>query len=101
MLTRKNLAFTVLLAIGATVLAAQHAAQPAAGRTLVRAGHLLDVKTGKLLDGQTMVVVGDTIQSIEPTESGVSAGGRYGGGPGRANCAAGPDRRTHAPDRQS
>jgi imidazolonepropionase-like amidohydrolase len=67
MLTRKNLAFTVLLAIGATVLAAQHAAQPAAGRTLVRAGHLLDVKSGKLLDGQTVVVVGETIQSIEPT----------------------------------
>jgi len=36
-------------------------------RTLVRAGHLLDVKTGKLLDGQTIVVVGETIQSIAPT----------------------------------
>jgi imidazolonepropionase-like amidohydrolase len=32
-----------------------------------RAGHLLDVKTGKLLDGQTLVVVGDTIQSIAPS----------------------------------
>jgi imidazolonepropionase-like amidohydrolase len=38
-------------------------------RTLVRAGHLLDVKTGKLLDGQTIVVVGDTIQAIAPTAS--------------------------------
>jgi imidazolonepropionase-like amidohydrolase len=34
---------------------------------LVRAGHLLDVKTGKLLDGQTIIVVGETIQSIAPT----------------------------------
>ncbi len=67
MLTRKNLAFAALLIIGATVLAAQPAAQPAAGRTLVRAGHLLDVKTGKLHDGQTLVVVGETIQSIAPT----------------------------------
>jgi imidazolonepropionase-like amidohydrolase len=33
----------------------------------VRAGHLLDVKTGKLLDNQTLVVVGDTIQAIAPT----------------------------------
>jgi imidazolonepropionase-like amidohydrolase len=40
---------------------------PAPGRTLVRAGHLLDVKTGKLLDGQTIVVVGDMIQAISPT----------------------------------
>jgi imidazolonepropionase-like amidohydrolase len=36
-------------------------------RTLVRSGHLLDVKTGRLLDGQTIVVVGDTIHSIAPT----------------------------------
>ena len=42
-------------------------------RTLVRAGHVLDVKTGKLADAQTIVVVGDTIQSIAPTAS-VTAG---------------------------
>ena len=100
MLTRKNLAFTVLLAIGATVLAAQHAAQPAAGRTLVRAGHLLDVKSGKLLDGQTVVVVGETIQSIEPTNQ-VSAQAGDTVVDLSGLTAAGPDRRTHAPDRQS
>jgi imidazolonepropionase-like amidohydrolase len=38
-------------------------------RTLVRAGHVLDVKTGKLSDAQTIVVVGDTIQSIRPSAS--------------------------------
>jgi len=54
------------LALCAVALAAQPAAQLAAKRTLVRAGHLLDVKTGKLLDGQTIVVVGETIQSIAP-----------------------------------
>lgn len=47
-------------------VAAQPVAQPAR-RTLVRAGHLLDVRTGKLLDAQTIVVVGDTIQSVAPT----------------------------------
>jgi imidazolonepropionase-like amidohydrolase len=41
----------------------------AAARTLVRAGHLIDVKSGKLLDAQTLVVVGETIQSIAPSAS--------------------------------
>jgi len=64
--TRKSLAVAVLLAATAAAVLAQPAAQPAK-RTLVRAGHLLDVKTGKLLDGQTIIVVGETIQSIAPT----------------------------------
>jgi len=38
-------------------------------RTLVRAGHVLDVRTGKLADAETIVVVGDSIQSIGPTAS--------------------------------
>jgi len=66
MFTRQNLAIAALLAIGAAALSAQPA-QPAAGRTLVRAGQVLDVKTGKVADGQTLVVVGETIQSIAPT----------------------------------
>jgi imidazolonepropionase-like amidohydrolase len=45
-------------------LAAQ---QPAPSRTLVRTGHVLDVKTGAIADAQTIVVVGDRIQTIEPT----------------------------------
>lgn len=44
-------------------------AQQTPKRTLVRAAHILDVKTGKLLDAQTIVVVGDTIQLIAPTTS--------------------------------
>ena len=36
-------------------------------RTLLRAAHLLDVHTGKLLDAQTIVVSGDKILSIAPT----------------------------------
>ena len=67
MLMRKSLATALLVAAGTVAVLAQPAAQPMARRTLVRAGHLLDVKTGKLLDGQTIVVAGDTIQSISPT----------------------------------
>lgn len=40
-----------------------------APRTLVRAGHVVNVKTGNVSDAQTIVVVGDSIQSIGPTAS--------------------------------
>jgi len=67
MFNRNKLAVALLLAIGAINFHAQTAPRPAATRTLVRAGHLLDVKTGKLLDSQTLIVVGETIQSIAPS----------------------------------
>lgn len=69
MVSRRKLAVLCSLFIGAALLPALVVAQPAAKRTLIRAGHLLDVKTGKLLDAQTIVVAGDTIQSIAPTAS--------------------------------
>ncbi len=40
-----------------------------AGRTLVRAGHLLDVHTGKVLEQQTIVVVGERIAAIGATDA--------------------------------
>jgi len=49
-----------------TVVSAQQDSK-AVKRILVRAWHLLDVKTGKISDAQTIVVVGDSIQSIEPS----------------------------------
>ncbi|MGB8259235.1 MAG: amidohydrolase family protein [Terracidiphilus sp.] len=60
---RSFLAFSIVLA-AAACLVAQPAAAP---RTLVRAGHLLDVRTGAVADNQTIVVTGQTIQSIAPT----------------------------------
>ncbi|MGA2538407.1 MAG: amidohydrolase family protein, partial [Terracidiphilus sp.] len=63
----KRVGLAVLFLVSAVALQAQPAAPAAAKRTLVRAGHLLDVKTGKLLDNQTIVVVGENIQSISPT----------------------------------
>jgi imidazolonepropionase-like amidohydrolase len=67
MFKRMSFALAILMAAGAVATSAQPAGQPIATRTLVRAGHLLDVKTGKLLDSQTIVVVGETIQAISPT----------------------------------
>jgi imidazolonepropionase-like amidohydrolase len=59
---------TASLAAAPGPVAAQGPASQAK-RTLVRAGHVLDVRTGRLADGQTIVVVGDTIQSIAPSGS--------------------------------
>jgi imidazolonepropionase-like amidohydrolase len=59
-------AFSLLGVVRPTAAPAQ-TATPA--RTLVRAGHLLDVRSGKILDAQTIVVSGDRIVSIAPTAS--------------------------------
>jgi len=64
-----SLCATVCTLIFACSAGAQQTGTSAAKRTLVRAGHVLDVKTGKLADAQTIVVVGDSIQSIVPTAS--------------------------------
>jgi imidazolonepropionase-like amidohydrolase len=55
--------------VGVSLSLSAQAPTPSPSRTLVRAGHLLDVHTGKLLDAQTIVVQGETIQSIAPTAS--------------------------------
>jgi len=57
------------VAIGASMVFGQAAKPSTASRTLVRAGHLLDVKTGKVLDAQTIVVSGDTISSVAATST--------------------------------
>ncbi|HWA95458.1 MAG TPA: amidohydrolase family protein [Terracidiphilus sp.] len=59
-----------ILMAAASVALVLHAQSPTAQtRTLVRAGHLLDVKTGKITENQTIVVESGVIQSIAPTES--------------------------------
>ncbi|MDR3774000.1 MAG: amidohydrolase family protein, partial [Terracidiphilus sp.] len=55
-----------LLAAGTGAGLAQPA-QPTAKRTLVRASHVLSVKTGEIWDDETIIVVGDTIQGLMPS----------------------------------
>ncbi len=70
MIARHSLAVLSSLPLAvASLLPAQQPEKQAPQRTLVRAGHLLNVKTGQLSDAQTIVVVGDTIQAIAPTVS--------------------------------
>jgi imidazolonepropionase-like amidohydrolase len=67
---RPFLALTLsLAALSLTSAVIAQPSAPANGRTLIRAGHLLDVHTGKLLDSQTIIVTGDRIASIAPTSS--------------------------------
>jgi imidazolonepropionase-like amidohydrolase len=63
----------VSLSFASLVLAPAVAQAPA--RTLIRAGHLLDVHSGKLLDAQTIVVTGDKITAIAATASTPAAAG--------------------------
>jgi imidazolonepropionase-like amidohydrolase len=59
----------VLLQIGTFTTFAQTTAAPAASRTLLRTGHLLDVKTGAEPAAQTIIITGDRITAIAPTAS--------------------------------
>jgi imidazolonepropionase-like amidohydrolase len=70
MLFRKQLTIALSLAMSAAAHTFFASAQAGSGkRTLIKAGHVLDVKTGKVADDQTIVVVGDTIQSIAASAS--------------------------------
>jgi imidazolonepropionase-like amidohydrolase len=59
-------AAVALLGSVACVKVSAQASAPTA-RTLIRAGHLLDVHTGKTLEAQTIVVSGDRITAIAAT----------------------------------
>src|SRR5208283_5254157 len=61
----------ILLFFAGTLLAQQ--AGPATKTVVVRAGHLLDVRTGKTLANQTIVIEGDKIVSVETDGQGSEA----------------------------
>ena len=61
---RSMYALLLAAAVSSTLAWAQG---PASHRTLIRAAHVLDVRTGKLADDQTVVVEGDKIQAIAPS----------------------------------
>ena len=67
----RSLLVAIVLAAGCPALPAQTASPPAtaAARTLLRTGHLLDVRTGAEPAGQTIIVTGDRITAIAPTAS--------------------------------
>jgi imidazolonepropionase-like amidohydrolase len=68
MIVRRALATCLSFGLSALITCNPGGAQQGK-RTLIRAGHVLDVKTGKISDGQTIVVAGGNIQSIAPTNT--------------------------------
>ncbi len=56
-------------AVAVTSSPAQMSYKPSAGRTLLRAGHVLDVHTGKETAAETVIVEGDHIVALAPTAS--------------------------------
>jgi imidazolonepropionase-like amidohydrolase len=68
MRTTKQLKFYLLLFLLQIAIIASASAQTAS-RTLIRTGHLLDVKTGAELAAQTIIVTGDRITAVSPTAS--------------------------------
>src|SRR6267142_1267552 len=65
------LVLTILLGIGST----SRAQSPAPKRTVIRAGHVLNVRTGELRANQAIVIVGDKIEKIAPSGEVASAPG--------------------------
>jgi imidazolonepropionase-like amidohydrolase len=63
------------LLFAATAAFAQPTYQPAPGRTLLRAGHVLDVHTGKEKPDQTIIVTGDKIVGVAATSATPAAPG--------------------------
>jgi len=61
----RHIPILALAALAATAAVAEPAAP--AGRTLLRAGHVIDVRTGSELADQTIVVTGGLISAITPT----------------------------------
>ena len=65
--TLRGFSALALTLLSAGCLAQAQVAAPPVVRTLVRAGHLLDVKTGLVSDSQTILLNGDKIAAIAPT----------------------------------
>ncbi len=64
----------VLVALAGTAITA-HGQTPAPKRTVIRAGHVLNVRTGELKANQAIVIEGDKIAKIAPSSEVTTAAG--------------------------
>jgi imidazolonepropionase-like amidohydrolase len=65
--SRWGAAFAAMLAILACTAVTASAQAPAPKRTVIRAGHVLNVRTGELRANQAIVIEGDKISQIAPS----------------------------------
>ncbi len=91
-----------VLSCGLLCVALSAAAQPgyqaSAGRTLIRAGHVIDVHTGNELADETVIVEGEKIVGLAKTADTPAKTGDRVVDLGQLHGAAGDDRRAYAPD---
>jgi imidazolonepropionase-like amidohydrolase len=69
-----GIAIAVTLALLVGVVAPAHPQAPAAKRTVIRAGRVLDVRTGALRTDQAIVISGDKITQIVPSAEVAASG---------------------------
>jgi imidazolonepropionase-like amidohydrolase len=72
---RWGVVFAVVLAALAGTPGAAYAQMPAPKRTVIRTGHVLNVRTGELRANQAIVIEGDKIAQIAPSSEVVAAPG--------------------------
>ncbi len=60
------------------IATAQKSADQPLKRVIIRAGHLLDVKTGKTLNDQAILIEGDKIVAVGPASNPAAAAGTWG-----------------------
>ena len=70
----KKLHGSTMLVFALLMMAVQLAGQQASKSVVLRAGHVLDVKTGKLLSDQTLVIEDGKIVSVGDPAAGEGAG---------------------------
>jgi imidazolonepropionase-like amidohydrolase len=73
-INKLGMAIGVTLTVLAGVVAPAHAQAPAPKRTVIRAGRVLDVRTGALRTNQSIVITGDKITQIAPSAEVTTSG---------------------------
>jgi len=74
-INKLGMAIAVTLAMLPGVVAPALAQTPAAKRTVIHAGHMMDVRTGQVLPNQAIVIEGDKIAKIGPASEVKSTAG--------------------------
>jgi imidazolonepropionase-like amidohydrolase len=74
-IVRKALVIVAMVAALAVMAITASAQSPAPKRTVIRAGHVLDVRTGELRANQAIVIEGDKVAKIAPSSEVAAAPG--------------------------
>ena len=97
----KRFQHSVMFVVALLVPTIQLFAQQSSKSVVIHAGHVLDVKTGKLLSNQTLIVENGKIVTVGPSAETKTPGGCSPYRAAQCDRPAGINRRAHAPDHGS